>query len=265
MSEVFAASKGISSIRSSSPLHRVTTTTRPAGSLHFQLIFSLSFPSQSLINVLARENPSPSTLLLFTFILNFVLERDPHTTSRPSRPPTPPPEQPAIPAPGEDSHFYLRDTFVRFSLERLSRSPLLRSLFLTLTSFSPLLSLFLQPGFLSRVVLVAAPLDPCPSLPLPPWGVCGNFSPSLLLLLFPLICDHGSAGGFDPSDPAGPPSTPDLHFCFLLWHHHLHLLGDLVSDSVHRTPGVFWANSVPARAHRLFWFFFGGGHSHLSW
>lgn len=187
MSEVFAASKGISSIRSSSPLHRVTTTTRPAGSLHFQLIFSLSFPSQSLINVLARENPSPSTLLLFTFILNFVLERDPRTTSRPSpSPPTPPPEQPAIPAPGEDSHFDLRDTFVRFSLERLSRSPLLRSLFsYPHLVFSPLLpSLFspLPPGFLPLVVVVAAPRPPTSILvPLSPPSPLGG-----VWQLFPL-------------------------------------------------------------------------------
>lgn len=264
MSEVFAASKGISSIRSSSPLHRVTTTTRPAGSLHFQLIFSLSFPSQSLINVLARENPSPSTLLLFTFILNFVLERDPHTTSRPSRPPTPLQSSPRS-QPRERTRISTCGTLLCVSLSSASRArPSCARSFLPSPHFLPF-SLFLQPGFLPRVVLVAAPLDPCPSLPLPLWGVCGNFSPSLLLLLFPLICDHGSAGGFDPSDPAGPPSTPDLHFCFLLWHHHLHLLGDLVSDSVHRTSGVFWANSVPARAHRLFWFFFGGGHSHLSW
>ncbi|CAN0562017.1 unnamed protein product, partial [Rangifer tarandus platyrhynchus] len=59
------------------------------------------------------------------------------TTADPARPYPPPPPQPPIPAPGEDSHFDLRDTFVRFSPERLSRSPLLRSLALTLTSFPP--------------------------------------------------------------------------------------------------------------------------------
>lgn len=144
MSEVFAASKGISSIRSSSPPHRVTTTTRPAGSLHFQLIFSLSFPSQSLINVLARENPSPSTLLLFTFILNFVLERDPHTTSRPS-PPHPrlsPPKSSPRSQPRERTRISTCGTLLCVSLSSASRArPSCARSFLTSPPFSPLLSL----------------------------------------------------------------------------------------------------------------------------
>lgn len=165
MSEVFAASKGISSIRSSSPLHRVTTTTRPAGSLHFQLIFSLSFPSQSLINVLARENPSPSTLLFFTFILNFVLERDPHTTSRPSRPPTPPSRAARDPSPGRGLAFRLAGHFCAF----LSRAPLALAppplaLSYPHLIFSPSLS-FSSPGpflewFLSLPTSILVPLSP---------------------------------------------------------------------------------------------------------
>lgn len=170
MSEVFAASKGISSIRSSSPLHRVTTTTRPAGSLHFQLIFSLSFPSQSLINVLARENPSPSTLLLFTFILNFVLERDPHTTSRPSPPPAPPRAARDL-SPGRGLAFRLAGHFCAF----LSRAPLaLAPPALALSYphllFSTPLPLSSQGSFLEQLSLTPSILVPL-SPPSPLGGV----------------------------------------------------------------------------------------------
>lgn len=171
MSEVFAASKGISSIRSSSPLHRVTTTTRPAGSLHFQLIFSLSFPSQSLINVLARENPSPSTLLLFTFIFNFVLERDPHTTSRPSRPPTPPLQSSPRSQPRERTRISTCGTLLCVSLSSASRArPSCARSFLPSIHFLPFSLSYSSPGSFLEWFLLLPPSILVPVSPPSPLG-----------------------------------------------------------------------------------------------
>ena len=60
VSEVFAASKGISSFRSSSPLHRVTITSRPAGSLHFSAHFLSVIPLSIFDQCTCQGEPESS-------------------------------------------------------------------------------------------------------------------------------------------------------------------------------------------------------------
>ncbi|KAH1186111.1 hypothetical protein KIL84_018860, partial [Mauremys mutica] len=113
---------------------------RAAAASTFQLIFSLSFPSQSLIHVLARENRSPSNLPLFTFIFNLVLEQGPQ-----NKPPPPLPLNPnATARSGLLLIPHLRDT-----------------LCVSLSHSSP---------FSATAVLGSPPI-----LPRPPFCPCGNF------------------------------------------------------------------------------------------
>lgn len=122
MSEVFAASKGISSFRSSSPLHRVTTTTRPAGSLHFSAHFLSVIPLSIFDQCTCQGEPKSSNLLLFTFIFNFVLERDPHNNSRPSPPAPAPPQTNPRSQPPERTRISTCGTLLCVSLPSASRA-----------------------------------------------------------------------------------------------------------------------------------------------
>lgn len=91
-----------------------------------QLIFSLSFPSQSLINVLARENRSPSNLLLFTFVFNVVLEQGPQKETALPLPSAPAPPPGADFSSSSSSSVPTCGTLCAFSLSLcplLSRSP----------------------------------------------------------------------------------------------------------------------------------------------